>query len=63
MTTIIDLIYIYVRECPLTVTCGKVHEYLGRTIDYPKKYNVKFTMYENMSDMIEDLPEDTKTGE
>ena len=47
VTTIIDIIIsVYVRKYPLTFTRGKVHKYLGMTIDFSKKGKVKFTMYE-----------------
>ena len=56
-TTIIDLIsYFYGREYPLTFNLGKVHEYLGMTIEFSKKGKVKFTMYDYIYDMFEDIP-------
>ena len=47
----------------LRVTCGKVHEYLGMTIYFCEKGKVKFTMYNYIAGMLEEIPEDTKTGE
>ena len=41
---------------PLTVTRGKVHEYLGMTIDYSEEGKVKFTMYDYIDDLLEELP-------
>ena len=64
VTTIIDLISsVYVREYQLTATHGKVHEYLGMTIDFSDKDKLKFTMYDCIVNMLEELPEDMKTGE
>ena len=64
VTTIIDLISsFYGRESPLIITRGKVHEYLGMTIDFSEKGKGKFIIYDYISDMLEYLPEDTKTGE
>ena len=64
MTTIIDLISsVYGREYPLALIRRKVHEYLGMTIDFSEKGKVKFTMYDYISNMIEELPKETKTGE
>ena len=64
VTTITDIISsVYGRESPWIVTRGKVHEYLGMTIDFSEKGKVKFTMYDYISDMLEELLEDTKTEE
>ena len=64
MTTITDLIRsVYVRESPLTVNSGKFHKYLGITIDFSEKGKVKFTMYDYIANILEELPEDMKTGE
>ena len=63
LTTIIDLILsVYVRESLLTVTRGKVHEYLGMTIDFSEKGKVKFTRYEYIKDMLKDIPKNINTG-
>lgn len=49
------------NEAPLTVTRGKVHEYLGMTIDYSVKGKAKFTtMIDFIEGMIYELPEDTE---
>ena len=64
MTTIIDIISsVYGRDSPLTFTRRKVHEYLGMTIDFSEKGKGKFIIYDYIADMLEYLPEDTKTGE
>jgi hypothetical protein len=43
---------------PLAATTGDVHDYLGLTIDYSKKDNVIFTMYDYLEDILESMPED-----
>ena len=53
-----QIISVYGRESPLTVTRGKVHEYLGITIGFTDKDRVKFTMYDYIYNMLEDIPED-----
>ena len=64
VTTIIDLIIsVYGRESPLKFTCGKVHENLEMTIDFYEKGKIKFTMYDYIANMLEDLPEDKKEVE
>ena len=64
MTTIIYLISsVCGRDYPLTVTRGKFHKYLGIIIDFSEKGKVKFTIYDYIVDMIEDLPEYMNTRE
>ena len=46
------------NEAPLTVTRGKVHEYLGMTIDYSVPGKVKFTMIDYIKTMLDELPAD-----
>ena len=46
----------YGEQAPLTVTRGKVHAYLGMTIDYSEEGKVKFTMYDYIDDLLEELP-------
>ena len=55
--------YVYGREYPLTTTHGKVHEYLGITIGFTDKDRVKFTMYDCIYNMLEDIPEDKNIRE
>ena len=43
----------YGEIAPLTVTRGKVHEYLGMTIDYSEEGKVEFTMYDYIDDLLE----------
>jgi hypothetical protein len=49
----------YGKEAPLAVTRGKVHEYLGMTIDYSKEEKVKFTMFDYVQNMLDELPAGT----
>jgi len=46
------------QESPLTTSCGKVLDYLGLKIDYQKKREVKFIMYEYIDKLLEELPAD-----
>ena len=49
------------KEAPLTVTRGKVHDYLGMRImriDYSEPGKVKITMVDYIDSMLEELPED-----
>ena len=46
------------KEAPLTESRGKVHEYLGMTIDFSVKGKVKFTMVGNVKNMLDELPAD-----
>ena len=52
----------YAKRDSLTVMRGKVHEYLGMTIDFRIKLQVAFTQYDNIKKLFNDLPEDMKTG-
>ena len=44
------------QESPLTTCRRKVLEYLGMKIDYRQKGKVKFSMYEYIKKMLEELP-------
>ncbi|KAI2499082.1 Reverse transcriptase (RNA-dependent DNA polymerase) [Fragilaria crotonensis] len=46
------------NEAPLTITRGKVHEYLGMTIDFSIDGKVMFTMIDYIKGMLEELPVD-----
>jgi hypothetical protein len=48
----------YGKEAPLTITRGKVHEYLGMTIDYSIRGKVKITMLDYIQNMLDELPAD-----
>jgi hypothetical protein len=45
---------------PLAATTGMIHDYLGITIDYSEKEKVKFTMYDYLEDIIDEMPDDMK---
>jgi Reverse transcriptase (RNA-dependent DNA polymerase) len=45
-------------DAPVTKTRGKVHDYLGMTIDFSKNGAVEFTMIDYIKKMLETLPED-----
>jgi hypothetical protein len=44
------------KEAPLTKTRGKVHQYLGMTIDYSTSGKVKILMVDYIEDMLAELP-------
>jgi hypothetical protein len=46
------------KEGPITVTRGKIHDYLGMTLDYSTKGKVKIKMIDSVAKMIEALPEE-----
>ena len=48
----------YGKEAPLVVTRGKVHDYLGMTLDFSVKGKVKVIMKDYIQDMLDDLPSD-----
>jgi hypothetical protein len=48
----------YGKEEPMTVTRGKVHEYLGMTINYSIPGKVQFTMNQYIKEMLEEAPSD-----
>lgn len=52
----------YARRDPLTVMRGKVHEYLGMTVDFRVKLQVTFTQYDYLKKLFNGLPEDMKSG-
>ena len=59
VTSIIDIIEAeFGKEAPLTKTRGKVHEYLGMTIDYSTEGKVRFSMIDYVEGMLEELPDD-----
>jgi len=51
-----------IRVCPgnkqmhIRFNARVVHAYLGMTIDYNKEGRVKFTMYDYIDDLLEELP-------
>ncbi|KAI2500335.1 Reverse transcriptase (RNA-dependent DNA polymerase) [Fragilaria crotonensis] len=46
------------NEAPLTITRGKVHEYLGMTIDFSIDGKVMFKMFDYIKTMLDELPAD-----
>ena len=46
------------KEAPLTKSRGKVHEYLGMTIDFSIDGKVLFTMIDYVQGMLDELPDD-----
>ena len=46
------------NEDPLTITRGKVHEYLGMTIDFSIDGKVMFKMFDYIKTMLDELPAD-----
>jgi hypothetical protein len=49
---------IYGQTDPLTIRRGKVHEYLGMTIDFTKDGEAMITMYDYIKKLIDKLPAD-----
>jgi hypothetical protein len=59
VTSVIDdLSSVFGVEAPLTVNRGKIHEYLGMTLDYSVKGKVTITMFEYIKKLLEELPSD-----
>jgi hypothetical protein len=48
----------YGQEAPLSITRGKVHDYLGMTIDFSVEGKVQFRMDDYIERLLEDCPED-----
>ena len=46
----------YGKEAPLTVTRGKIHDYLGRTLNFLKKGSVKINMVEYVESILDEAP-------
>jgi hypothetical protein len=44
------------KESPLTITRGKIHDYMGMTLDYYKQGKVKIKMLDYVDKMLTDLP-------
>ena len=47
----------YGKHAPLTMTCGKLHEYVGMTIDISRKRKVMISMINYILKMFSFLPE------
>ena len=52
----------YGKLAVLTVCRGLVHEYLGQTVDFRKKGEVRLSQYDSIRNMYESLPDDMKIG-
>jgi hypothetical protein len=52
----------YGKEAPLTITHGKIHEYIGMTIDYNAKGKGKITMIPYIKNLLAKVP-NGMTGE
>ena len=50
------------KEAPLTVTCRKVHVYLGMHIDYSMPGQVAFTMFDFIDEILAEAPADLMKG-
>ena len=50
------------KEAPLTVNRGKVHDYLGMTIDFSEDGKVMFKMQDYVQNMIDESPEEIMKG-
>jgi hypothetical protein len=46
------------KEAPITVTRGRVHDYLGMTLDYTEKGKVKIKMVDYVAKLLAELPPD-----
>jgi hypothetical protein len=46
------------KRKPLAATTGLIYDYLGLTIDYSDKDKVKFTMYDYLEDILDEMPND-----
>jgi hypothetical protein len=44
------------KESPITITRGKVHDYLGMTLDYSERGKFKIKMLDYVNKMLADLP-------
>jgi hypothetical protein len=42
----------------LTVTCGKIHDHLGMTLDYSMPGKVTFTMHDYIKNLLDEVPAD-----
>ena len=52
----------YGKEAPLVVTRGKVHEYLGMTIDFSEDGKVKFYMQNYIKALLAEAQEEIMKG-
>ena len=59
-SVIADIDTEYGKISKMTITRGKVHKYLGMTIDYSSPGKVIFLMINYIGKIIDDIPEDMK---
>ena len=50
----------YGKIAKMTITRGKVHKYLGMTIDYSSPGKLTLSMINYIGKMLDDIPEDMK---
>ena len=50
----------FVKDTPLTVSCGQVHNYLGITLDFRSKGEVQINMEHYIDMMLQHAPEEMK---
>ena len=50
------------KEAPLTITQGKMHDYLGMVIDYTVPGKVKFTMKDFIQGVLDECPGELMKG-
>ena len=63
-----NIVTLYIRKLQqeygsredLTVTRGKIHEYLGMTLDFRVKFEVRFSQYDFLKKLFNSLPESMK---
>ncbi|VEU33958.1 unnamed protein product [Pseudo-nitzschia multistriata] len=48
------------KESPLTETRGKIHDYVGMTLDYSESGKVKLSMFDYLEEIIQNLPDSLK---
>jgi hypothetical protein len=48
----------YGQQTPIVVHRGKIHDYLGMTIDYSEEGKVKFMMFDYVENLLEEAPAD-----
>ena len=64
-STVISRVLAYIDEeygkiTKMTITRGKVHKYLGMTMDYSSRGKVIFSMIDYIGKMLDNIPEDMK---
>jgi hypothetical protein len=62
-TSVVDAIIIMLskefgNEAPLTINRGKIHDYLGMTLDYSNEGKVNIIMSDYIKNVLDGLPED-----